>query len=202
MFCLAFYACVATPYAPYHVFIGRLGVIGQEGRSQGAGGPAKLNPFLRFPAFENTVKQATHKAIATANAVEYPDGTRFHHMPVVAFEHEATPEVIVGADDFAQGVGEHTGVGEGLLNTQNHFLEAVDFVANGFSARFGTFNAQAELVVFLVANQYVGYRSYFGKDFTQFFFAAFPEGGAVVQVERSEERRVGKECRSGWSRYE
>src|SRR5690554_4176681 len=183
MFCLAFYACVATPYAPYHVLIGRLGVIGQEGRSQGTGGPAKLNPFLRFPAFENTIEQAAHKAIATANAVEYPDGTRFHHMPVVAFEHEATPEVIVGAEDFAQGVGEHTGVGEGLLNTQNHFLEAVDFVANGFSARFGTFNAQAELVVFLVANQYVGYRSYFGKDFTQFFFAAFPEGGAVVQVE-------------------
>src|SRR5690554_7873345 len=104
-------------------------------------------------------------------------------MPVVAFEHEATPDAILGADDCAQSVGEHTGVGERLLHTQNHFLEAVDFVANGFSARFGTFNAQAELVVFLVANQYVAYRSYFGKDFTQFFFAAFPEGGAVVQVE-------------------
>src|SRR5437899_4188141 len=42
---------------------------------------------------------------------------------------------------------------------------------------------------------------YFAPSAETWVFSAFPSEGALISVIRSEERRVGKECRSRWSRY-
>ena len=54
-FVLSFDPGVAAPDAPDHIFIGGLGVIGEEGGGKGAACPAELYPLLRLPAFERRI---------------------------------------------------------------------------------------------------------------------------------------------------
>ena len=51
-----------------------MGVVGEHGGGEGSGGPAELDPFFGFPAFENAVEHAADEAVAAADAVEDADG--------------------------------------------------------------------------------------------------------------------------------
>src|SRR4051794_20976222 len=90
---LTLHARVALPDAPDLVFIGRLREIGQHRCGERAGGPAKLDPFLGLPTFENGVKHAADKSIAAADSIEDTDVTRFDDVPFVSRSHDGPPQV-------------------------------------------------------------------------------------------------------------
>ena len=176
-------AGVAFPDGPDLVFVGGLGVVGEHGGGEGAGGPAELGPFFGFPTFEDAVEHAADEAVAAADAIEDADGAGFDDVPLVSGGHDGAPFVVVGAFDFAEGGGVGLGVREGFLDSVDHFFEAFDLGFDVFAAGFRAFDAEAELEVFFVADEDVGDAGDFGEDGAEFFFAAFPEGGAVVEVE-------------------
>ena len=105
-------------------------------------------------------------------------------MPVVALGHDGPPAVAVGADDLAQRRREHARVRMRLTHAVDHPLEAVDLAGEALAAGLRALNAQAELEVFLVADQDVGEPGDFRENLVQLGLAAFPERRAVVEVER------------------
>ena len=100
-------------------------------------------------------------------------------MPVIAFGHNRTPEVAVGADDLAEGGGVALGVGEGLFDAVDHALETFDLGGEVFAARFGAFDAKAELKIFFVADEDIRC----GGDFL--------EDGAAARLRGLSRRRRG-----------
>ena len=178
------HAGVAFPDAPDLVFVGGLGVVGEHGSGEGAGGPAELDPFLGFPTFENAVEHAADKTIAAADTIEHADGARFDDVPFVAGSHDGAPKVMVGAFDFAQGGRVGLRVGIGFFDATNHFFKAFDLRFDVFAAGFGPLDAEAKLEIFFVADKDVSDAGDLGENRAQFFFATFPEGGAIIQVER------------------
>ena len=82
-------AGVAFPDAPDLLFIGRLGVVGEECCRQRAAGPAELGALLGVPALEDAVEQSADEAVAAADAVEDADLARLDHLPFAAGEEHA-----------------------------------------------------------------------------------------------------------------
>ena len=111
------------------------------------------------------------------------DLARLHHVPGVALEHDGAPVVAVGVVDLAERGREDLRVGILLLHAADHLLEALDLGGDVLAAGLGTFDAQAELEVLLVADEDVRDGADLGEDVVQFLLAADPEGGAVVEVE-------------------
>ena len=104
-------------------------------------------------------------------------------MPVVAFPHDGTPQVAVRADDLTQRGCENRGIGERLLDSIDHSFETVDLGRQFLAAGLRTFDSEAKLEVFLVADQDVGDVGDFLEDLVKLLFAVLPERGAVVQIE-------------------
>ena len=77
----------------------------------------------------------------------------------------------VGIDYLAQRCGEYLRVWERLLDFIYHTLEAIDFVGQVSSARFRPFYPQAELEVFLVADEDVRNSCNFREDIVQLFLS-------------------------------
>ncbi len=180
---LALDAGVAFPDAPDLGFVGRLGVVGEEGGGEGAGGPAELDPFFRGPSAKDAVEEAADESVATAYAVEDLDFAGFDDMPIGAGSHDGAPEVGLDADDLAEGGGKDGGLGEFFFGTVDHAFEAFDFVGEAGAAGFRALDAEAELEVFFVAHEDVGGTGDLGEDGVEFVLAVDPEGGAVVEVE-------------------
>ena len=103
---------ITRPDAPDLLFVGGLGIVGQQRRHQRAGGPAELDPFLRRPALEDGVQHAADKAVAAADTVQHADVPRLDHVEVVAFGHDRAPPVMIRADHFTQRRGKDLGPGK------------------------------------------------------------------------------------------
>ena len=91
-------------------------------------------------------------------------------MPVVPFQHDGAPQMLVGRHNLAQGVGKNLGVGILLLHPLDHALKAVNLGEQIFAAGLGTLNAQAKLEVLFVALQNVGKRGNLAKAAVQLLF--------------------------------
>ena len=175
-------AGVTAPDAPNLIFVSGLAVVSQEGGGKSTGRPSELDPFFRFPFAEDGVEETTDKAVAAADTIENGDVAGFNNLPFAFNVGDSAPEMVVGINDLTEGGGESSSVGISSFHAFDHLFEAVDFAFDILTAGFGSFDLQAELEVFFVTDKHVGERSDFSEDSAEFFFAALPEGGAVVQV--------------------
>ena len=91
--------------------------------------------------------------------------------------------MLIGRDDLAESCGKHLCIGILLFDFGDHALEALYLGIEILSAGFGAFEAEAELEVFLIADQNVRNGGELCKCFAQLLFTAFPEGRTVVEVE-------------------
>ena len=178
-------AGVAAPDAPNLIFICRLSIVGQMGSGKSTGCPAELDPFFRFPSAQQSVKETTDKTVAAADTVQHSYITRLHNLPFSVDIGNRTPQVVIGADHLTKRGGKSIRVGISGLNAFDHFFEIFDFSGNIFAAGFRAFDFQAKLEVLFIANKNICQTGDFSKNSTEFFFAAHPEGSAIVEIKRN-----------------
>ena len=178
----AFHTGIAAPDAPDLFFVRGLGIVGEEGGCQRAGGPAELDPLFRLPFAQNGIQETADKTVAAADTVKHGDGAGLDHLPFAVDIGDGTPEVFIGMNDLTERSGKSGGIRISRFHAGDHFLEAVDFVSNAFAAGFGALDLQAELEVFFVTDEDVGKAGDFGKGGRKFGFTVFPERCAVIQT--------------------
>ena len=117
----------------------------------------------------------------------------------VVWETEAP--AIISFSGIRRGIGEVKGFFEGIANDHsNPQLNMTEFVASGDTvAAIGRYEATMKATGKKV-NTPVGHYWKF-RDGKVVRYVGFINSAAFVEAMRSEERRVGKECRSRWSPY-
>ena len=63
------------------------------GGGESAGSPSELDPFFRFPAFEDGVEETADKSVAAADTVKNVDLTGFNNRPFAVDIGDGAPKV-------------------------------------------------------------------------------------------------------------
>ncbi|CDC63225.1 unknown [Clostridium sp. CAG:448] len=90
--------------------------------------------------------------------------------------------MFVGIQHLSQCGGEHADLRVGSLRTADHADKTVNLSFQPLAAGCRTLQSEAELKVFLIADQNIGKGRNAAKGAAQFLLAPFPEGGAVIEV--------------------
>lgn len=142
------------------------------------GSPSQSAGIFRVEPLEHAIEQSAHKAVAAADAVQHRDGARLGDVPRYRLEQICAHRCSFCAHHLAQRGGEHVRVRERLLHAGDHALETLDLGGKILAACFRPFDAQAELEIFLIADQDIRQGGDLREGGAQLSLAAFPEGFA------------------------